>query len=119
MYSGTEHLDQRPSMAQMVRFPTVDRIVNLPKEIHIDAISFGDCLLGNENRQDVIDLLNQFRGESYPGIIHRIIELWINGKGEKGRSPVNWDTFAMVLKELGLNELASDIEERIPYEAAQ
>ena len=42
-----------------------------------------------------------------------ILRLWIGGKGK----PLSWDTLINVLKAIGLNNLAGDIQESLQHNA--
>lgn len=99
----------------MIRFPMRDRIANLTKEINVTPVRFAESLLGVESRNTVYQIQAQLPGDEGPGVIRRIIEVWL---AKTDKDSITWDAFAEALKKAGLRELASELEERIPYEAA-
>jgi hypothetical protein len=67
--------------------------------------------IGDSTKFGVL-LLQDKRGTALQGISdknrnYEILKRWIQGRG---RTPVTWKTLVEVLKEAGLNTLASDIE---------
>ena len=66
---------------------------------------FGVLLLNDETGAEVSAIVTKYRDDAEQ-INLEILRLWIGGKGK----PLSWDMLIDVLKAMGLNTLASDIQ---------
>ena len=66
---------------------------------------FGILLLNDETGAEVSAIVSKYR-EDAEQINLEILRLWIEGKGK----PLSWDVLIDVLKGIGLNSLAKDID---------
>ena len=69
---------------------------------------FGILLLNDETGAEVRTITTKFH-EDADQINLEILRLWIEGKGK----PLSWDVLIDVLKGIGLNSLAKDIDNRL------
>ena len=80
--------------------------MNLLEKIGVDYNALGVLLLKDDNGDRITAITKELRGNA-ADINHEILRLWLKGKG---RQPVTWATLVTVLQDIGLKELAKDIE---------
>ena len=80
--------------------------VNVVEKIGAKCVEFGVMLLEDDNGSRINAIDKEKRGNVSDVICH-IFMLWQQGKG---RQPVTWATLITVLRDIGLNALALDIE---------
>ena len=84
-----------------------DGRVNLLEKIGADYFKFGVFLLQDDYSSRTKAVEKEMRGN--PSDINcEIIRLWLRGQGIQ---PVSWDTFTIVLQDIGLNDLAKVVQE--------
>ena len=93
-------------MLKLLNFPGKSGNLNIPERIGTKYFMFGVLLLNDETGAQVNKIATQYRGDAKQ-INLEILRLWIGGKGK----PLSWDTLINVLKAIGLNLLASDIQD--------
>ena len=95
--------DDCPVMNELTMFRGVEDKFNITRRIGSKSSEFGKSLLGEENEADVQSIIAKRRGDENS----QILQMWLDGKG---REPVTWGTLIEVLQEVGLEDLAHDIE---------
>ena len=65
-------------------------------------------LLEDDTGNIVDTITSDHRQDSIEMIALKILQKWINGKGQK---PVSWNTLVQVLYDVQLNELAQEIQD--------
>ena len=80
--------------------------MNLLEKIGVDYNALGVLLLKDDNGDRITAITKELRGNA-ADINLEILRLWLKGKG---RQPVTWATLVAVLQDIGLKELAKDIE---------
>ena len=97
-------------MPKLLKFPAKSGShVNIPQQIGTNY-SFGVLLLNDETGAEVNAITTQYRNNAQQ-INLEILSLWIGGKGQ----PLSWDTLINVLKAIGLNTLAGDIQDSLQH----
>ena len=86
------------------------RHIKIPQQIGTKYFQFGVLLLNDEIGAQVNAITTQYLGDAEQ-INFEILRLWIGGKGK----PLSWDTLINVLKDIGLNFLASDIQDGLHH----
>jgi hypothetical protein len=81
--------------------------VNLAQAIGTKYTSFGILLLEDDNGNRTEAIVRELQGRA-EDINTKIFCLWVNGEGLE---PVSWATLVGVLQDIGLNKLASDIQQ--------
>ena len=81
-------------------------VMNVIEKIGAKCVEFGVMLLEDDDGSRINAIDKEKRG-NVSDIICHIFMLWRQGKG---RQPVTWATLIAVLREIGLNALALDIE---------
>ena len=81
-------------------------VMNVIEKIGANYGEFGVMLLEDDDGSRISAIEMEKRG-NVSGIIRHIFMLWHQGKG---RQPVTWATLIAVLRDMGLNTLALDIE---------
>ena len=102
-------LDDAPTSRELISFPMAGCKVNVVDKIGDNYGVFGVLLLEDDDESKISAIEMEKRG-NVSGILHHIFKLWREGKG---RQPVTWATLIAVLREIGLNALALDIEENL------
>ena len=97
--------DERPDLPKILSFPGKSGNINIPQQIGTNYRMFGVLLLNDKTAAEVTAIVNE-RRENAADINLEILRLWI---GEKGK-PLSWNTLINVLKDIGLGNLASDIQ---------
>ena len=92
-------------MLKILSFPGKNESINIPKQISTNYSMFGILLLNDETGAEVRTITTKFH-EDANQINLEILRLWIEGKGK----PLSWDVLIDVLKGIGLNSLAKDID---------
>ncbi len=95
-------------MPELVRFKGERQLHNIFKEIGTRYSDFGTLLL-EDNTGAVIQGLERQCGIDSFRINREILSGWIQGEGRK---PVTWATLIGVLRDIGMNTLADDIEDK-------
>jgi len=95
--------DDRPDLLNL---PSKSGNINIPEQIGTNCFLFGVLLLNDETGTEVKTIVTK-HWEDAEQIILEILRLWIGGKGK----PLSWDTLVDVLKAIGLNTLAGDIQD--------
>jgi len=90
---------------KLLNFPAKSGNINIPQQIGTKYFMFGVLLLNDETGAVVNALVTQYR-DNAEQINSEILRLWIGGKGK----PLGWDMLIDVLKAIGLNALANDIQ---------
>ena len=98
--------DDRPDLLKLLNFPSKSGSINIPEQIGTNYLQFGILLLEDKTGAEVNAIVTKHR-EDAEQINLQILRLWIGGKGK----PLSWDTLINVLKAIGLNTLASDIQD--------
>ena len=96
---------ERPNLLKILSFPGKNKSINIPKQICTNYSMFGILLLNDETGAEVKTITTKFH-EDADQINLEILRLWIEGKGK----PLSWDVLIDVLKGIGLNSLAKDID---------
>ena len=88
-------------------FPGRGGSINIPQEIGSNYYYFGIQLLDDPNGTRVLNMERRHR-EDAERINTEILQEWATGRGKK---PVTWETLIIVLRDIELSTLASEIEE--------
>ena len=97
---------EQPTLRELVRFRGRKRRINILREIGIRYLQFGILLLEDTNGTKVRNMEHKHQ-RNVEQINMEILYHWVSGMG---RQPVSWTTLTEVLRDVGLCELASDIE---------
>ena len=100
----------RPNLLTLLSFPSKKRNINIPKQISTKYFMFGILLLNDETGAEVRTITTKHHQDAEL-INLEILSLWIEGKGK----PLTWGVLIDVLKTIGLDVLANDIEEGIQH----
>ena len=95
-----------PTVLECTRFPGRQRTINIPQEISSNYYYFGLHLLDDPNGTRVHNLELEYR-QNAERINTEILREWVTGRGKK---PVTWKTLIIVLRDIELSTLASEIE---------
>ena len=93
-------------MLECTRFHGRHRTINIPQEIGTNYYYFGLHLLNDRNGTRVHNLELEYR-QNVERINTEILRKWVTGRGKK---PVTWKTLIIVLHDIELGALASEIE---------
>ena len=93
-------------MLECIKFPGRQRTINIPQEIGTNYYYFGLHLLDDPNGTRVRNLELEYR-QNVERINTEILREWVTGRG---KNPVNWKTLTIVLRDVELGGLASEIE---------
>ena len=93
----------KPNMTNLTAFPGTSRVLNITEEIDRYRV-FGTQLLNDESGSYVDGLEGQLRGD-FKEINSKILAEWIRRNPDR-----TWKSLTEVLKEIGLNSLAREIE---------
>ena len=93
-------------MLECTRFQGLRRTINIPQEISSNYYRFGLHLLNDPNGTRVRNLELEYRPNT-ERINTEILREWATGRGKK---PVTWKTLIIVLRDIELGALASEIE---------
>ena len=96
----------KPSLVDILAFRGKERKINIPQEIGSKYFLFGILLLEDHSGAKV-HAVSQRHGDSLQMINLEILLEWLAGKGKQ---PVSWQTLTDILRDIGCNALASDIE---------
>ena len=97
--------DERPDLLKLLNFPVKSGNISIPQQVGAQYFMFGVVLLNDKAGAEVNAIAKQYRGDAEQ-INFEILRLWIGGKGK----PLSWDALIDVLKLIGLNTLADDIQ---------
>lgn len=96
----------QPTLPKMITFQLPNCKVNLLEEIGVHCSDFGALLLEDNKGVKISNIELEMKGNT-TGINRQIVIQWLQGKG---RQPVTWGTFIVVLQDINLKKLAEDIE---------
>ena len=102
--------DEKPNLVNLISFPGKRDKINIPQQISTKYFMFGVLLLNDKTGAEVSTIFNKSHGDAEQSNLE-ILKLWIGGKGK----PLSWDTLISVLKEIGLANLASDIQDGLHH----
>ena len=95
-----------PTVLECIRFQGLERTINIPQEIGMNCSQFGILLLNDPNGTRVYNIERDYR--EIEQINTEILREWVTGRG---KNPVSWETLIIVLHDIELHILASEIEE--------
>ena len=101
---------ERPNLPKLLRFPSKEGTINVPKQISTNYLTFGILLLNDETGAEVNRIVLKHH-EDAEQINLEILRLWIEGKGK----PLSWDALIDVLRATGLDILAGDIKDNLQH----
>ncbi len=87
-------------------FMGAGRSLNLAQKIGADYNKFGTLLLEDDDGRCTDSIVQQHQREA-ENINRHIFKLWLAGKGKQ---PVSWATLVGVLRDMGLNRIAEDVQ---------
>ena len=93
----------------MLSFKTATGSINVAEQIGRKYSMLGPLLL-NDNRGTVTEAIKAQWHHDAADINLAILQRWINGGGVQ---PVTWTTLTKVLRDVGLAELAREIEQNL------
>lgn len=100
-------VDERPTLPKMIRFRTRSgATINVFHQIGTSYTDLGLILLNDDNGAIVKSIISQYQLNAVD-ITREIMTRWINGAGIE---PVTWRTLTDTLRDIGLTQLASDID---------
>ena len=102
--------DERPDLLKLLNFPGNSGNISIPQQVGTNYLMFGVALLNDKTGAEVNAIATQYRGNAQQ-INFEILRLWIGGKGK----PLSWDALIDVLKAIGLNTVAGDIQDSLHY----
>lgn len=97
------------SLPQLVSFKTVSGSINVLERIGTHCRELGVLLLDDTTGEITKAIEVQYNYDATK-IIFEIFGRWILGKG---KLPVSWATLVEVLKEIGLSELAKEMQQSL------
>ena len=92
-----------------MRFKTGSGNINVLKQIGAHYWELGILLLDDDTGADTQAIIEHHH-EDVTKINIRILQKWIQGKS---KLPVEWSTLVEVMKDIGLSELASEMEQTL------
>ena len=98
---------QRPTLQQLICFKTRSGNINVLEQIGTHYRELGILLL-DDNTGAVTEAIIIKHNRDATTINHEIFQRWIQGKG---KLPVEWSTLVELLKDIGLVQLARDMEQ--------
>ncbi len=104
----TENIVSRcsPDMLNLISIQGKYRRIEICNEIGRKYLKFGTKLLEDANGTFIANIDYQYN-QDIERINYRILQEWVNGRGK----PVSWNSLTEVLRDVGLYELAEDIDE--------
>ena len=96
---------QPPTLPELIRFKTRSGTINILEKIGTHYNQLGILLLEDTTGAITKAIINHSHDAT--NINLQILEQWIQGKGKK---PLEWSTLIEVLNDIGLSELANEIE---------
>jgi hypothetical protein len=104
--------EKSPTLGEFICFPMPNsKKINLAEKIGINSYDFGVLLL-DDNDGCRISAIEKKLGGDVCRINREIFIQWLKGIG---KLPITWTTIVEVLHDIGLDKLASDIEEVKSY----
>jgi len=97
-------------LLKLLNFPVKSGNINIPQQIGTKHFQFGVLLLNDETGAEVNAITTKY-WDNAEQISFEILRQWIRGKGK----PLSWETLIDVLKAIGLNFLASDIQDGLHH----
>ncbi len=98
--------ESAPTLPQIINLSLPDgSTLDLTQQIGTRYNQFGILLLNDKTGARISSIETKHR-ENVQEINLEVLKLWINGEGRK---PISWNTVVTVLREIGLNALASKI----------
>ena len=95
-----------PTVLECTTFQGSQRTINIPQEIGSNYYYFGFRILNDPNGTRVRNFELEYR-QNAERINTEILREWVTGRGKK---PVTWKTLIIVLRDIELSALASEIE---------
>ena len=106
MIIATHHTG-KPTLAKLLHFTCADRQkINIAERIGINYIKFGSLILPQDTTGDMVRNIEHTCHSNPERINTEILREWLTGKGKQ---PVTWNTLIVILDDIGLSALASDI----------
>jgi len=102
--------DERPDLLKLLNVPSKSGNISIPQQVGAKYFMFGVVLLNDKAGAEVNAIAKQYRDDAEQ-INFEILRLWIGGKGK----PLSWDALIDVLKAIGLNTLAGNIQDSLPH----
>ena len=100
---------QTVTLPQLIRFKTRSGSINVLEQIGTHYWELGVLLLDDTTGQ-VTQAIIEHHHEDATKINLQIFQKWIQGKG---KLPVEWSTLVEVIKDIGLVQLASEMEQNL------
>ena len=98
----------RPDLSELVQFRGRKRAINIPREVGHRYERFGRELLGGHMGR-VWRIMYVYREKPEHINLHTLLE-WLEGEG---RRPATWRTLVQTLENIGLDELAREIQDAL------
>ena len=99
-------LQQQPvTLPQLIHFKTRSGSINIPEQIGTHHQELGIMLLEDTTGAVTDAIINHSNDATEINL--QILKHWVQGKGKK---PLEWSTLIEVLNDIGLSELANEIE---------
>lgn len=98
--------DSSPTLPELLNFQGRKRKINTAREIGTRFTTFGILLLEDQTGTMVTAIADKHRGDAEQ-IVIEIFQKWLTGNGKS----LSWKALIGVLRDTGLNVLASDIED--------
>ena len=103
---------QTVTLPQLIRFKTRSGSINVLEQIGTHYWELGVLLLDDTTGEVTQAIIKQHH-EDATKINLQIFQKWIQGKG---KLPVEWSTLVEVLRDIGLVQLASEMEQNLKRE---
>ena len=101
---------EKPTLPALLKYPpccSSHQCINIAARIGDKYWKFGIFLL-DDKHGDVVDaIVHSMYQQDTEQINVKIFQKWLNGMGLQ---PVSWETLVQVLKDIGFNELAKELE---------
>ena len=101
--------DPNPTLPSLIHFKTTDRSINIAERIGRKYSMLGPLLL-NDITGAVTGAIEGQCHHDAVNINLKILQKWISGGGIQ---PVTWSTLTKALRDVGLAELAREIEQNL------
>ena len=98
-----------PSIALLMALPSRGATINIIQRIGVYYFKFGLCIL-EDSIGELVTSLESKHLHKPENITKAILQRWLEGKG---KTPVSWTTLIDILRVIGLDELADQIEDAL------